>query len=359
MLFQLPSFIGNIGVTIVILPLIALLTDQLKRAQDLGISAAIFDPRNPPDSARLVFTTPETSRSIIFLGFLMRLRDLQQFDRIFIDECHIMLNENQSFRRDIGRLNELLNQKTQLIFLTATLPPRYQSELLGKFFLDPADVRIYRLPSNRFNIIYSVLKRMKQQEIFYLIRRKDNEYSNDRLVVYTRNRVAAEEYAKELNWPVYYSNSKQKQRVLKKFLQGSNQRIVATNSLGLGLNPPNIKVVFHIGRPYTMYDYAQESGRAGRNTEKSEAILILPFTLLPLPDQKISKNERRETEILDRYINNPERLCRRSILSEYLDDSIIRCSETDQKCDICSITISGKFFEINELIYLVLWLLLI
>lgn len=347
MLFQLPSYIGIIGVTVVILPLVALIADQFKRAQDLGINAAIFDPRNPPDSARLVFTTPETCRSESFLAFLLRLRDLQQLDRIFIDECHVILNQNQSFRKDLGRLNELLNHKTQLIFLTATLPPRYQLEFLGKFFLTPADVRIYRLPTNRTNISYSVLRNMKKQEIFGLIRKKDIYYPNDRLIVYTRNRVMAEEYSKELEWPVYFSNSKQKQRVLKKFLEGSKQRIIATNSLGLGLNPSNIRVVIHIGRPYKLYDYAQESGRAGRNGEKSEAILITPFTLLPPPEQKMSKNEQREVEIIDRYIVNPERLCRRFILSEYLDESIVRCTEKDQNCDICPRIEPGIFYIKN------------
>lgn len=344
LLYQLPSYIGNIGVTIVILPLIALLSDQIERAKQLGISAAIFDPRNPPDSVRLVFTTPERFRSDEFQNFLLRLRDLQQLDRIFIDECHVILNKNQSFRKDIGKLSEILDQKTQLILLTATLPPRYQSDLLGKFFLTPSDVQIYRLPSNRPNIVYSVRKNLRQREIFDLIRTKSNEYSNDRLIVYTKTRNQAQEYAKELNWPTYYSNSKGKQRILSNFLttKFSNQRIIATNSLGLGLNPPNIRAVIHVGRPYTMYDYAQESGRAGRNQQKSEAILIIPFSALPSINQIISKNERQETAIIDQYIDKE---CRRSVLSGYLDGSIIPCGENDQSCDICLLISSGIFFS--------------
>ena len=61
LLYQIPSLIDSLGVTIVILSLLLLLFDQLNRARRLNISATIFDPRNLFDSVRLVFTTSETS----------------------------------------------------------------------------------------------------------------------------------------------------------------------------------------------------------------------------------------------------------------------------------------------------------
>lgn len=186
--YQIPSLIDPLGVTIVILPLISLMFDQLNRAKKLNISATIFDPRNPPDSVRLVFTTPETSLSQEFQSFLVRLRVFHQLDRIVIDECHVILNSNQLFRKRISQLGSLVAHKTQIVLQTATLPPRYQSDLLQTFNIDETDIRIYRSPSNRVNIKYSIYHNQSQNQILEVILRKSNEYLNNRLIIYTRTR---------------------------------------------------------------------------------------------------------------------------------------------------------------------------
>ena len=139
-----------------ILPLISLLFDQLQRAKRLGISATIFDARNPPDSVRLVFTTPETSLSKSFQSFLQRLQTFYQLDRIIIDECYIILNKKSTFRRQLSQLGDLISFKTQIVLLIATLPPRYQSNLFEKLNIKEFEVKIYRSLSNRLNIRYFV-----------------------------------------------------------------------------------------------------------------------------------------------------------------------------------------------------------
>ena len=111
--------------------------------------------------------------------------------------------------------------------------------------------------------------------------------------------------------------------------------------MGLGLDLPNIKVVFYVDRPYTIYDYAQESGRAGRNIPTSEAILFIPKLLR---ERNIRQNERRDLQIIDKYIENPNRLYRRSILSEYLDESPRGYGDSDLLCDVCTENFSGRFF---------------
>lgn len=257
-----------------ILPLISLLFDQLQRAKRLGISAIIYDPRNPPDSVRLVLITPETSLSENFLGFLRRLQTFHQLDRIVIDECYIILNKKSIFRRRLSQLGDLIDFKTQFVLLTVTLPPRYQSDLFNKLYIKESEVKIYRSLSNRSNIRYSVLLNQSDNQILDLIRQKSNQYINDRLIIYTRTREMANDLKKRLKWPVYYSNSSEKEQILRKFLDTTNSRIISTSSLGLGLDIFNARAIIRIGRPYTLYEYAQESGRAGRDRFPSEAILI-------------------------------------------------------------------------------------
>jgi len=110
--FQLPAKIDLIGVSIVIEPLISLLHDQNSRAEKLGISSAIFNARSLPDTARLVFTTAETSQSDKFRNFVNRLRITQRLDRVIIDECHVILSSKSTYRKGLARLGEVVNYQT-------------------------------------------------------------------------------------------------------------------------------------------------------------------------------------------------------------------------------------------------------
>ena len=101
LLYQLPASIDLLEVTIVVLPLNSLIQDQFAIAQALNIATAIFNANHPPDSAQLVFTTPETSLITDFQNFLLRLQQFKRLDRIIIDECHIALNKSQTFRRNL------------------------------------------------------------------------------------------------------------------------------------------------------------------------------------------------------------------------------------------------------------------
>ena len=317
-----------------ILPLISLLIDQLARAKRLNISATIYNPRNPPDSVRLVFVTPETSLTKDFQSYLLRLRTFYQLDRIIIDECHIIINKNSNFRRQLSRLGELIDFKTQLILLTATLPPRYQSDLFNKLYIKESEVKIYRSSSNRVNIRYSVHLEQSNDQILEFIQQKSDQYPNDRLIIYTRTRDIANNLQKRLKWLVYYSNSPQRDQTLRKFLDLSNGRIIATSSLGLGLDIPNARAIIHIGRPYSLLDYAQESGRAGRDRVFSEAILLDPISNQSISQSKrhFTRDERFESDRISEYLGSE---CRRMTLNKYLDDSVSKCQNNDEKCDNC------------------------
>ena len=180
-LFQLPSFLGSFGVSILIEPLVSLLQDQFSRAPTLGISSAIFNARSPPDSACLVFTTPETFLSLDFRNFINRLRITYRLDRVFIDEVQVVLNLKESFRKRLSRLGEIVNFKTQLVLLTATLPPKYELDLLRTLGLDSTRPKIYRNSTLRENIRYSVYSKVLKEKALFLIREKDSYlYSNNR-----------------------------------------------------------------------------------------------------------------------------------------------------------------------------------
>lgn len=117
----------------------------------------------------------------------------------------------------------------------------------------------------------------------------------------------------------------QKRRILDNFRNKISLIIAATSALGLGLDLPNIRVVFHVGPLPNLRNYSQESGRGGRNGEKSEAIIIYHPRL----------SRTNDSDMKD-YVTIEQ--CRRIILDLLMDGSNTRqkCGDNEEKCDICS-----------------------
>ena len=89
--FMLPASCGHGGVSIVVVPLIALRQDMRQRCQRMRITCVEWSSRRPPESASVVLVTPESAVSEDFRTFINRLRAMQQLERIIIDECHVIL----------------------------------------------------------------------------------------------------------------------------------------------------------------------------------------------------------------------------------------------------------------------------
>jgi superfamily II DNA helicase RecQ len=106
LLFMLAAWVGG-GLTVVVVPLIALRHDMQRRSKQLGVAWVEWDSRGPPDEASIVLVTAEATRSESFQTFLNRQRVLQRLERIVMDEWHIVLNEQEAFRADLQRLGDL------------------------------------------------------------------------------------------------------------------------------------------------------------------------------------------------------------------------------------------------------------
>jgi superfamily II DNA helicase RecQ len=112
---------------------------------------------------------------------------------------------------------------------------------------------------------------------------------------------------------------------------GGGRVIVATNALGLGIDVPDIRVVMHVEMPFEMADYAQQSGRAGRDGKRSEAIVV----------RVAAEGQRRMLlglggrGAVDDFVNG--QVCRRVILDSEMDgrSNRDRCEEGEEQCDVC------------------------
>jgi superfamily II DNA helicase RecQ len=108
MLFILPAWVGQRGgLTIVVVPLIALRSDLQRRCEAAGILCVEWESHHHPDHAAIMFVTPEAVFTDAFQSFMNRQRDNMRLDRIVIDECHVMLNTSEKFRPRLQQLGQM------------------------------------------------------------------------------------------------------------------------------------------------------------------------------------------------------------------------------------------------------------
>jgi len=149
LLFMLPAWCERGGTSVVIVPLIALREDMQARCERMGIVCVAWQPQRPPDDAQIVLVTPESAVGGDFRTFINRMKAVQKLDRIVIDECHVVLNEQRSFRRHLQELGQMMEAETQVVMLTATLPPQEEEELWRRMSVKAEEVKIFRSVTTR------------------------------------------------------------------------------------------------------------------------------------------------------------------------------------------------------------------
>ena len=334
-LFMLPAFVQVGGVTIVVVPLKALRGDMVVRCGALSIRCAVWEQDSAVDGASIVLVTPEKAVSPEFGTFVSRIRQTQRLDRIVIDECHVVLNDRWDFRRHLQQLGKLAFAETQMVLLTATLPPSDEEELFRRMYWRREEVTLIRASTVRPNIEYSVIdgpaeqaKRIEQVSALVGQVLKDPSQPEAKAVIMCESKpeikaiVAAGWFPCE---PFHADMAEdRREEILDDFRSGRVRVIVASGAFGMGIDIPDIRLIVHMDEPRNMRDYGQASGRAGRDGLHSRAIIIrggLRF------------DDRRIQEFM-----NPDRTqCRRVDIDAYLDGDGTRkrCSRAEAQCDGC------------------------
>ncbi|KAH6613178.1 P-loop containing nucleoside triphosphate hydrolase protein, partial [Boeremia exigua] len=313
--FMLPASCST-GVTIVVVPVVALKQNMMDRCKAAGIDCVLWDSQRPHEWASIVLVVPESVATLAFEQFINRQRSMGRLDRVVIDECHTILDSVKGWRTKVLKLRELVKAETQLVCLTATLKPTEESEFIRLMALPPKEqCEWFRAPTSRPNLAYKVHWYNHREEseadvLAELVEEKKQQYPlPGQIVVYTDSRKKAQGYAAMLGAVCYHrevGTPEEKLEILRQLTEGTEHVFVATNALGLGIDRETVRAVLFAGSRNTqkMRDVVQMGGRAGRGGLPSEVIFIRGATYSP-QGKRYAGGWAKDTEevIIDREMD--------------------------------------------------------
>ncbi|MBR4984563.1 MAG: ATP-dependent DNA helicase RecQ [Proteobacteria bacterium] len=296
--YQLPGVVLP-GVTLVISPLIALMKDQVDSLRARGVSAANLHSgldyaeqqavceRVQSGAIKFLFVAPERIRNASFQGLLRRVR----VGLLAVDEAHCISQWGHDFRPDYRRLGAL---RTSLgcpptIALTATASPDVQRDIVEQLSLRTPGIHI--LGFDRQNLRFGVrVMRTETQRLEYAL-----EFVRSRIqqrcgfrraypgcgILYASTIKQAESFGAYLREHgiragVYHANLSpaMRTRIQEQFMNDEFHCLIATTAFGMGVDKPDIRYVLHLSMSSSVEAYTQESGRAGRDRNPAECLML-------------------------------------------------------------------------------------
>jgi ATP-dependent DNA helicase RecQ len=282
--FQIPALIVE-GVCLVITPLIALMEDQVGQLKKRGIAAIAIHSgmsRSEIDVAldncsygkiKFLYLSPERIQTEMFQARIQKI----QVNLIAIDEAHCISQWGYDFRPSYLLISDLREMKPEVpvIALTATATKKVREDIVEKLGLK--ELGIFTKSFARENLSFVVRQTENKEKLLLQVIQKVNGPA----IVYVRSRRATEKLSAWLiksgiSATFYHAGLTYQQRNehQKRWIEGDSRVVVATNAFGMGIDKANVRTVIHMDLPETLEAYYQEAGRAGRDGNKSYAVVI-------------------------------------------------------------------------------------
>ena len=283
--YQAPALITD-GITVVVSPLIALMKDQVDGLVQNGVRAAMLTSiqtdaerwdvrrRLAERDLDLLYVAPER---LALGGFLSDLA-AAGLERLAVDEAHCISDWGHDFRPEYRQLGQIRQRfpDVPIQAFTATATPRVREDIVRELGLDHPELVLES--SDRPNLTYRFLpRRDSSSQVAAICRRHPGEAG----IVYALTRKAVEKLAGELagagvTCVPYHAglDANTRRRNQERFLSEEVRVVVATIAFGMGIDRGDVRFVVHVGLPKGVEQYAQESGRAGRDGLPAECVLL-------------------------------------------------------------------------------------
>jgi len=347
--YQLPAF-ARTGVVLVVSPLIALMRDQVRALQAVGVVAGALTSANTNEetqyvydmlengSLKLLYLAPERLGSSATYALLKRYN----ISMIAVDEAHCVSQWGHDFRPDYLKIGELRRTlDVPLSAFTATADAETRQEIVDRLFDGTAPVTFLRgFDRPNIHLAFEIKNNPRQQILAFAGARKGQSG-----IVYCATRAKTEGLAKALteaghNACFYHGGMDPEARrfVETRFAKEDGLIVVATVAFGMGVDKPDIRWVAHADLPKSIEAYYQEIGRAGRDGAPAETLTLYGAEDIRLRrtqiDEGLAPADRRLADHgrLNALLGLAEALtCRRQTLLRYFGEEIESCG----KCDLC------------------------
>lgn len=364
LIYQVPA-VALGGTTIVVSPLVSLMSDQVRKLVELGLHPAFLNNtlksqaqetvrrRIKNGEFQILYVAPERLSNPPFLSAIENLA----IPLVAVDEAHCISEWGHDFRsdyREISAFIERFDQRPTVVALTATATPRVRKdiarslglqnplEIVSSFDRANLSLSVVHMPHDERGSWCVRTARSRESEcgIFYCVTISETERIHDAL---KRAGVPAALYHGKLD-------SNAKKAAQEAFMSGQAPVMVATSAFGMGIDKPDVRYVVCCGMPLSIESYYQQIGRAGRDGEPADTIMLwdeqdLQAALFMAEaggeGQNDPQRSRQKGLAFDmRDFCRDEDTCRRDLILRYFgekppDDG--GCG----RCDNCAVPIDG------------------
>lgn len=302
--YQLPALVRHHtrgALTVVISPLQALMKDQvdnLVRLTGTDAVAALYGLLTPPERGEvlervrlgdiaLLYVSPEQLRNLSFVHAINH----REIGCWVFDEAHCLSKWGHDFRPDYLYASRFIrefaeNQGTvipSVSCFTATAKPEVRDEIVTHFQEGLGQtLTVFEGTVERENLVFEVQVTPFREKYHRIHDILQSRLSTDgAAIVYTATRKRAEEAAeylsdRDMEAVAFHAglSPPRKREIQERFLAGSVSVICATNAFGMGIDKDNVRLVIHADMPGSLENYLQEAGRAGRDRDRAECILL-------------------------------------------------------------------------------------